>query len=217
MNSELSFLASIRSSLLSPNPKEALAEVLHVLDSGQNDLYLAFMKEVADAAQRLGDIEPAELIVDMVTGDWQDRPQAYQEAMQRIRNKPRLLSLLDRLNHLVSIDAGNFVFTLVSRGKDIGQLTKEQASLGGIEPGDYQLVTESDWPVWRGELERKHLVWRWAFPDQPLPMAAKTHPTKHHPTLALELLDGDVELFVFAGLESGFITINCRLWSEETS
>jgi len=78
---------------------------------------------------------------------------------------------------------------------------------GPIEPGPYSLSLSTGRLLWEGELTASHLLWQEAFGDTPWEMAAETEVGDEEPTLTESLLDGELLLQVFPGLEAGAIAI----------
>jgi len=76
-----------------------------------------------------------------------------------------------------------------------------------ILPGRYSIRLSNGRVLWQGDLTREELLWTYAFPKKDLPMAAKTELHKAKPTRIIPLLDGELMVYVFAGLESGQIRI----------
>ena len=89
-------------------------------------------------------------------------------------------------------------------------LSRGFARLDNINPGFHSLSLDTGRVLWEGELTESHLLWAVAFPGEPLPMAADTGEAGNQPTLEEDLLDGEVVLRVFPGLEGGSMEIEMR-------
>jgi len=91
----------------------------------------------------------------------------------------------------------------------IGSFTSpgDVASIGSIAPGRYTVRLSNGRVLWKGDLTKEDLIWTYAFPGKDLAMAAETEPYKQEPTKAVSLLDGELIMQVFAGLESGEVRI----------
>jgi hypothetical protein len=61
--------------------------------------------------------------------------------------------------------------------------------------------------LWEGDLSRQELLWAFAYPEKDLPMAAETELSQREPTKTLSLLNGELIIEVFAGLETGEIRL----------
>jgi hypothetical protein len=80
-------------------------------------------------------------------------------------------------------------------------------TVSAVRPGTYILRFSNGRVIWEGNFSREDLVWTFAFPGEEFPMAAKTEPHKAKPTKTMSLLDGELVMQVFAGLESGKLVL----------
>jgi hypothetical protein len=78
-------------------------------------------------------------------------------------------------------------------------------SIDNIVPGNYKLkLVNTGWTVWEGKLTAKELIW----PEgKSLSLAAETKGARIPPASKKVLLDGDLILRTYAGIESGRIEI----------
>lgn len=76
-----------------------------------------------------------------------------------------------------------------------------------VIPGRYMFRLSNGRVLWEGNLNKEDLIWVFAFPDQEFDMAAETEDSERRPTKTISLLDGEISIAVFAGLESGRIRI----------
>ena len=81
--------------------------------------------------------------------------------------------------------------------------SKETDQVSPIFPGKYMIRFSNGRILWEGDIAREEIIWTYAFPGRDLPMAAETEPLQQEPTKILTLLDGELTIYVFAGLESG--------------
>jgi hypothetical protein len=70
-------------------------------------------------------------------------------------------------------------------------------------PGKHKVRLSNGRVLWEGDLEKEDLIWAFAFPERDLPMAAQTESHVQEPTKTLSLLEGELIMYVYAGLESG--------------
>lgn len=85
-------------------------------------------------------------------------------------------------------------------------------SIDDISPGDYSLrLANTGWVIWEGELTAKELQWAEAYGAKDLDLAAETEVAHRRPTREIVLLDGDVFLRTFAGIESGSIEVELTM------
>ena len=84
---------------------------------------------------------------------------------------------------------------------------KDSDMVGPIFPGKYSVRFSNGRVLWEGDITREDVIWTYAFPGKDLPMAAETEPLQQEPTRTLTFLDGELTIYVFAGLESGRLRI----------
>ena len=82
--------------------------------------------------------------------------------------------------------------------------------LTGIPPGRFELVLNTGWQLWSGELADGDLLLSAAPPGRPLRLAAATGESDDQPTRELTLLGGEIVMNVFAGAGAGRIEIEFR-------
>ena len=87
-------------------------------------------------------------------------------------------------------------------------ISTEPTYISPISPGRYTVRFSNGRVLWEGDLKREDVIWAYAYPDKDLPMAAETEPSQREPTRTLSLLNGELIIQVFAGLESGGIRLN---------
>lgn len=90
------------------------------------------------------------------------------------------------------------------------RLTENLASgsIVNVLPGSYVLVLDTGWTLWEGTLTGRDLLWIEAFPRQPLKLAADTCEAASECTKQIDLLDGELRLSIYPGIESGWVGIN---------
>lgn len=82
-----------------------------------------------------------------------------------------------------------------------------RAIVQGLLPGQYRVRLGTGWMLWEGGLTEQDLLWSAAFPGKALELAADTQGLPHRPTRMIDLLDGEVILRVYPGLERGSLGI----------
>jgi len=80
-------------------------------------------------------------------------------------------------------------------------------SIPDITPGSYSIEISSGRVLWSGDLLPAHVLWTEAYPERDLQMAAQTDEVEDDPTLVASLLDGELELRLYPGLESGTLRL----------
>ena len=92
--------------------------------------------------------------------------------------------------------------------------TSQVRSLEALRPGRYSLCFRTGRLVWQGSLTERQLVWTQAFPRRPLGLAADTGTDLNRPTTEMVLLDGELLLRTYPGLEAGRLEVELRLRQE---
>jgi hypothetical protein len=86
----------------------------------------------------------------------------------------------------------------------------ETRSVDDIQAGRHRLSLASGQVLWEAELLWSDVIWACAFPLESLELAADTGEASDRPTFIRTLLGGEVQLRIFAGLESGRMEITVR-------
>lgn len=87
------------------------------------------------------------------------------------------------------------------------RLTAETITVSPIFPGRYTVRFSNGRILWEGNFTAEDLIWTYAYPDQDISMAAETEDSRQEPVKTISLLDGEIILRIFAGLESGRIVL----------
>lgn len=80
-------------------------------------------------------------------------------------------------------------------------------SLKPVLPDDYLIRLSTGRILWEGKFAKEDLIWAFAFQEKDIKMAAATDIHKRTPTRTIQLLNGEIILKVFAGIEAGEIKI----------
>lgn len=89
------------------------------------------------------------------------------------------------------------------------EASQQEKTAGGVIPGPHRVKTETGLLLWQGLLREEDLLWKKAYPGQPLKLAADTGEPSGPPTRTLQG-PGGVNLEVYAGIESGFMKISLK-------
>lgn len=89
------------------------------------------------------------------------------------------------------------------------QLSQIQ-TLKDITPGRYRFILETGRLIGDAELAKNELLWEYAFPKQDLKLAADTGDTVQRPTRTIKLLNGEVIIKAFPGIDSGRMEVEIR-------
>lgn len=84
----------------------------------------------------------------------------------------------------------------------------------GCVPGTYRIRTDTGWTLWEVSLTSEQLMWAEAHRDQDLHMAADSVEVESAPSMELSLLDRNVTLQVFPGLDGGTLMLRAGSGSE---
>ena len=76
-------------------------------------------------------------------------------------------------------------------------------SISPVPPGSYTFRFSNGRVLWEGDITKEDLMWAFAYPEKDLPMAAETRPIQRKPTRSFSLLNGELIVHIFAGLETG--------------
>lgn len=87
------------------------------------------------------------------------------------------------------------------------QESRRSYTITDLTPGNYTLKTDSDWFIWQGHLSERELLWAHAYPEQELPMAADTESADTREFKEIVLLEGELIIRIYPGLETGTMTI----------
>jgi hypothetical protein len=92
-------------------------------------------------------------------------------------------------------------------GRPLGSfpITASPVVIREVTEGRYSVRLSTGRLLWEGELTREDVLWTRAFPGKELPMAAETEPVDRKPTRTIPLLDGELVMHVFPGLERAVI------------
>ncbi len=150
------------------------------------------------------------LMVELASGMFEGDDSQRNELMELIESRPAWLDQYRRIEQ--EIDLLNRPFDQIDMfifrdDESVGKVSlseqKKTAVLSNLIPGIYKLVLSSGRQLWQGSLEAKDLLWSEAFGKEPLKMAAQTSEAREKPVRTVDILDGEIKLHLFAGLETG--------------
>ena len=224
----LYFIHIIARALSSDDPKRAMEEAFseirklgnqHEYEEGFRQ-FLEFVKSaitpsVQDSEERIQQIKNAihGLIYDLATDTFGGDEEQKNALIKAFKSIPEWKAEYERIKE----DAQAFQapetpmeVELLKGDRIIGSsaISAESTSISSISPGSYKIQFSNGRVLWEGDILREDVIWAFAYPDKDLPMAAKTEPSLREPTRTLSLLNGELIIQVFAGLESGEIRLN---------
>lgn len=210
MANELYFLPILLQALQSSQPKESLLQAFQRIQTlGQHPEYREgfrqfqqFMNEVKKSASGNAKSKPSNdsIHIDELAFDSDDRKE--------------LELWLAEMEDIPELPSG-FEIGLEKNGRSFKNacLSKSQrcVSIGNLQPGLYTLKLTTGWALWEGELTAEDLLWTAAFPGQALALAADTEAKPGDPSREFLLLEGEIVIKIFPGIESGSMEIS---WQE---
>lgn len=141
-----------------------------------------------------------------------DKKDALKGAFFRIEEmgrQPRYTQGLKQFRLFMEIagDACTIAFVIERNSEHFGEIVISPASvsntIGGITPGRYAIKMSTGRVIWDGLITESDVIWEKAFKGEPLPLAAATGEARRSFSRREILLDGEVLMFVFPGVESG--------------
>ncbi len=154
------------------------------------------------------------LITELATDTFEGNDQERQMALRAIQSRPQWRAEYDRLTAEIGqlkqapVDVGVCICRENQLFKSL-TFTKfpDSKTIDKIVPGHYTIALATGRIIWQGLLAERDLIWTEAYPGRALRLSADTGEPEGKPTQQVRVLEGDVVLRVFAGLESGRIEI----------
>ena len=84
----------------------------------------------------------------------------------------------------------------------------ETALIDGVSPGRYTLRLSTGRVLWIGAITERDLIWHHAFPGRALDLAADTGRICTEPSRVIDLLDGEIVVRLYPGIETGRMSIS---------
>jgi len=223
----LYFIPIIAHAIGQDDPKRAMEDAFDEIKELGNQLeyaggyqqFLAFVKEtlkpsvlasehkmqlIINALQRL--------IYDLVTDTFRGDNEQKNALINALKANPEWNAEYERIKE----EAQDFLAPVESieievfkDANKIGTLSISDTpdSISSIFPDRYSIRLSNGRVLWEGNLTHKDVIWAYAFPGKDLAMAAETETIEPQSTRTIPLLDGEIVLFVYAGIESGKMKI----------
>jgi hypothetical protein len=152
------------------------------------------------------------LIYDLVTDSFEGDENLKDAFISAIKRNPRWNAEYERLesemqDYLAPDSPIQIEILRENQVIDAVHMTAETITVSPIFPGQYTMRFSNGRILWEGDLTREDLIWTYAYPDQDISMAAETEDFRQEPVKTISLLDGEIVLRIFAGLESGRIIL----------
>ncbi len=232
MSDDLYFIPLIVRALKQPGPAEALqAAFAEIQRLGQQTKYAQghkqfqmFMaaasqspREASRDREALIQIIVKKLIDDLTRGTFGGDASAQTAALELIGSRrewqeEHQQAIRDGSDE--SISSARFAVLLEGETTEVRALEFSSSggvgSFGDILPGRYTLSLDTGLLLWQGIFTESDLIWREAFPGEPLEMAAATDDLAQRSTVDEPLLEGELRMRAFPGIECGRIEIELR-------
>lgn len=222
MSYDLFFINLFMKAFDSAQPEEALKEAFAQIDLlGSQPSYRhgflqfeAFLREVYSRHALWRDEHIRELIVELATGMLHDDLSKRQAALETICRHPDWQADYQSLCEMLEPGLSQNDLTVLTVYNDRRCVATIHLSgipicktFAGIEPGLYGIRLETGLVIWDGRLSAQDLIWTAAFGRQGLSVAAETEEVKPKPTWQQFLLEGELILRTYAGIEKGSLEI----------
>ena len=224
----LYFIPIIAHALSSDDPKRAMEEAFsEIRELGNLPEYeegfrqfLEFVKSaitpsVQDTKERIQQIKNAiyRLIYDLATDTFDGDEKQKDALIKAFRSIPEWKGEYERIKEeaqAFQAPETPMEVEVLKGDRIIGSsaISTEPTYISPISPGRYTVRFSNGRVLWEGDILREDVIWAYAYPGKDLPMAAETEPSQREPTRTLSLLNGELIIQVFAGLETGGIRLN---------
>ena len=153
-----------------------------------------------------------ELVYELATDTFEGSEEQKTRLISLITSHPKWHTEYDRIKEELKSTLGPqpvIEIEIIRDNETIASkpLAQTEIMIKGITPGLYQIGLSTGMLLWEGQLAEEDLIWSSAFPERDLPMAAETELSDWEPTKIISILDGEIVIHIFAGLESGEIKI----------
>ena len=231
MSKDLFFLPLIADALQKPDANKALQEALEEIERlGQQPQYkrgfrqfMLFMTEVQQNIEDRPSLseDPGfdslrDLQLQIIAGAL-EKSSDEQVCLDLINSRPDWKREFDKLRAEAAKAAPPERaprIVIDKNGEEFETISFERRPLirtiKNVRPGMYEFRLENGRVLGEKQLTRDDLLWVYAYPKEDLKLAADTGDTLERPTRGIELLDGEVIIRVFPGIESGHLEIEIR-------
>ena len=181
--------------------------------------FQAFVKAAIKSSGKTPDgkiqfIEDAtyKIIFDLVTDTFEGNEEQKQNFINALKSSSRWNTEFERIKNEAKAclpPDSSIEVEIIKNGQAFysSPFSTNALSIGHIFPGKYTIRLSNGRVLWEGDLTRDDVIWAYAYPEQDLAMAAETEAFEQAPTRIIPLLEGELTMHVFAGLESGRITL----------
>lgn len=231
-NLNLYFIRLLQKAFRSPDKKRAMEEAIDEIESksklseyreGYRN-FQAFLKAIDKYASSEPEITGslgAEIIeskmIDILTNTFEGDEENKRAIIEFIKADPGLLSDYEALKTEISEFLPTEASIMIEILKDgslyasfVYEPLSKLISVKGLTAGSYAIRLSTGLLLWEGQLTEKELIWTKAFPKEKVKAAAETKAIGRKASLSKPLLNDELTLEVFPGLESGAIQLSIR-------
>jgi hypothetical protein len=192
MNNDMFFISEIEDAIESENPYSALEfKISEIISTGQRPGYTNGLYQFDAFLNKIREIIEYQLLdeqyVKLIEGLWN----LYCDGMEK----------RGYLDLLISRDSEPIATIPVKP-------TKVAYEINNVSPAFYSFELSSGRLLWEGLVYKTDLLWKFANPGKDFRLAADTDGAPPKPTREMTLLDGEVIIRIFPGLEVGSIQID---------
>jgi hypothetical protein len=228
-NQNLYFIRLLQEAFRNPDRKRAMKAAIDEIESkstlaeyreGYRN-FQAFLQAIdkyassePEIASGLGAEAMESKMIEILTNTFEGNEKDKQAIIELIKADPGLLSDYEALKTEISEFLPAETAIMIEILKDGRPYTSfaykplsSLISVKGITPGSYAIKLSTGLLLWEGHLQEKELIWTKAFPKEKVKAAAETKAIGRKASLSKLLLNGELTLEVFPGLESGAIQL----------
>lgn len=232
MTKDMYFLQIITDALSQPNSKEAIRKAFNKITLfGRQPEYkqgfLQFQQFMSEVKKNweTHSIESEDLMFGMVrelalqlaAGLFEGSRQEEQAIRDLIMSKPHWRDEFEKLCLEASkseVPPANLEIILERNEESMDSIPLEKLPvvkrIAHVKPGYFEVKLNTGRILWQGNLIEKDLLWAKAFPERDFELAADTGDADQPVTKELRLLNDELIICVFPGIESGCIEIKVR-------
>jgi len=146
-----------------------------------------------------GDDQQKKNMLDIIQSnpDWQNEYQTLSTQIQQLQKPFESLKI-----------------SVLRNDQSVGTVSLTQQdniqTVGHLIPGFYKLMLSTGRLLWEGALDEQDLLWAKAHAGQPFKMAADSGQAKAKPVKTIPILEGELQLNIFAGVETGSLEIKLK-------
>jgi hypothetical protein len=231
-NQNLYFIRLLQEAFRNPDRKRAIKAAIDEIESKSKlaeyregyrnfQAFLRAIDKYASSEPEIAGSLGAEIIeskmIDILTNIFQGNEKDKQALMKLIKTDSGLLSDYEALKTEISEFLPTETLIMIEILKDdryyasfAYEPSTKLISVKGITPGSYTIRLSTGVLLWEGQLQEKELIWTKAFPKEKVKAAAETKAIGQKASHSEPLLNGELTLEIFPGLESGAILLSIR-------